>query len=391
MEKRIVYADNAATTPLSKAALAAMLPWLEAGYGNPSSIYRVGDSAKRALEAEREKIAALLGAKTNEIYFTSGGTEADNWAIKGAAWRSRGKHIIVSAIEHHAVLHAAHAMERFGFKVTELPVDKFGLVSPAGLEAAIRPDTALISIMLANNEIGTIQPIAELAKIAKEHKILFHTDAVQAVGHIPLDVKDLGVDMLSLSAHKFHGPKGIGALYVRSGVRIENLLDGGGHERGRRSGTESVALVAGMSAALAEAVETMNERIPRLTALRDKLMSGLIEIPYTQPTGHPTERLPGTASVVINAIEGESIVLGMDSFGVSVSSGSACTSGSLDPSHVLLSIGLKHEIAHGSMRLTLADDATDEDIDYIIYAAKETAARFRSFSPVWDSKNNKPL
>lgn len=391
MEKRFIYADNAATTPLSETALNAMLPWLKEGYGNPSSVYRIARESRIALENARKTVAECLGAKPTEIYFTSGGTEGDNWAIKGALARSRRKGVIISNVEHHAVLHSALAMEKFGFKVTELPVRENGIVSPDDLRAMIDEDTAIVSVMLANNEIGTIQPIAELAAIAHEHGALMHTDAVQAAGHIPIDVKELGVDILTISAHKFHGPKGVGVQYIRSGVRITNLIDGGGHERGRRSGTENVASACGLAAALKEAVDTLPERMPRLTAMRNRLIDGLLKIPYVQLTGDLDKRLPATVSVVINAIEGEGLILTLDELGVCASSGSACTSGSLDPSHVLLAIGLKHEVAHGSLRLTLPDDIDEDGVDYIIWAVATAAERLRAMSPVWDSSAGRPM
>lgn len=391
MDKRIIYADNAATTRISEKALAAMLPWYTENFGNPSSIYGRARTARRGIEAARETVANALGAKPNEIYFTSGGTESDDWAIKGAAaLQTTKKHIVISCIEHHAISETAHSLERFGFEVTELGVDNYGLVSVESLEKAMREDTFLVSIMLANNEIGTIQPIKELCAAAKARGALFHTDAVQAVGHIPVDVKELGVDMLSLSSHKFHGPQGVGAMYIRSGVRIANLIDGGGQERRRRSGTENVAAIVGMATALEEMTSDWS-RLPRLEALRDRLIKGLLEIPYVQQTGHPTRRLPTNASVVINGIEGEGIILGLDNCGIQASSGSACTSGSLDPSHVLLGIGLEHAIAHGSLRLSFDENTTEEDVDYIIASTKQVVERLRSMSPVWDSVNNKPL
>lgn len=391
MDKRIIYADNAATTRLSEKALAAMLPWYTENFGNPSSIYGRARTARRGIEAARETVANALGAKPNEIYFTSGGTESDDWAIKGAAaLQTTKKHIVISGIEHHAISETAHSLERFGFEVTELGVDNYGLVSVDELEKAMREDTFLVSIMLANNEIGTIQPIKELCAAAKARGALFHTDAVQAVGHIPVDVKELGVDMLSLSSHKFHGPQGVGAMYIRSGVRIANLIDGGGQERRRRSGTENVAAIVGMATALEEMTADWS-RLPRLEALRDRLIKGLLEIPYVQQTGHPTRRLPTNASVVINGIEGEGIILGLDNCGIQASSGSACTSGSLDPSHVLLGIGLEHAVAHGSLRLSFDENTTEEDVDYIIASTRQVVERLRSMSPVWDSVNNKPL
>ena len=391
MEKRFIYADNAATTPMSETAFKAMEPWLRERYGNPSSVYRIARESRLALENARRDVAECLGAKPTEIYFTSGGTEGDNWAIKGALLHSRRKEVIISNVEHHAVLHSALAMEKYGYKVTQLPVRENGIVSPDDLRKLISEDTAIVSVMLANNEIGTIQPVAELAAIAHEHGALMHTDAVQAAGHIPIDVGQLGVDILTISAHKFHGPKGVGAQYIRTGVRITNLIDGGGHERGRRSGTENVASAVALAAALKEATETLPERMPRLTALRDRLIDGLLKIPYVQLTCDPVKRLPATVSVVINAVEGEGLILTLDELGVCASSGSACTSGSLDPSHVLLAVGLKHEVAHGSLRLTLPDDIDEDGVDYLIWAVKSAAERMRQMSPVWDSVAGRPV
>jgi len=385
MNNRFIYADNSATTPLSKTALDAMLPWLSDNWGNPSSIYKIARDAQTALVDARKTAAECLGAKPDEIFFTSGGTESDNWAIKCGAWskREKGKYIITSAIEHHAVLETADRMKELGFEVTVLPVDEYGMVSPESLEKAIRDDTVLVTIMLANNEIGTIQPIKKLAEIAHAHGALFHTDAVQAVGHIPVNTAELGVDMLSLSAHKFGGPKGVGILYIRRGVRIPDLLDGGGQERGRRAGTENLAGICGMVAAMKASVDAIPEVSAHLVKMRDRLFEGLLKIPYTQRTGHPTERLPGLCSVVINYIEGESIILMLDFAGICASSGSACTSGSLDPSHVLLAIGLPHEVAHGSLRLSLPDNVTEEDIDYIIEQVTGVTEQLRAMSPVW--------
>jgi cysteine desulfurase len=391
--KREVYADNAATTPVSDHALKAMLPYLRGGYGNPSGFYRVSREAKQALESARETVASCINATPEEIYFTSGGSESDNWAIRSTAEKlaSKGKHIITSAIEHHAVIYTMERLESQGFEVTYLPVDHDGKVNPADLEKAIRPDTILVTIMMANNEIGTIEPIKELASIAHKHGVLFHTDAVQAAGHIPVDVQDLGVDMLSMSGHKFHGPKGVGAFYMKKGVNLPAFLIGGGQESGKRGGTENVAGIVGLAAALEESVAKIPTEAPRLSKMRDRLMDELVaRIPYSHITGSRTDRLPGTASLIFECVEGESMVLLLDYNGISASSGSACSSGSLEPSHVLLAIGLKHELAHGSLRLTLSDQNTEEDVDYIIDVLPGIVARLRAMSPVWDEKAGKP-
>ena len=392
---RFIYADHAGTTALSRTALAAMTPYFTEQYGNPSSLYRFGQEAKADLEQARADIAACIGAKAEEIFFTSGGTEADNWALKGVAelMALKGKttgHIITSAIEHHALLHTAQHLEKQGYAVTYLPVDELGRVEPAAVEAAIRPDTVLISIMAANNEIGTIQPVAEIGAVARKHKVLFHTDAVQAVGHIPVDVEAWNVDLLSLSAHKFQGPKGVGALYVRRPLRLPPLLHGGGQEKGRRSGTENVPGVIGMAAALKEAVAHLEAEGARLSALRDRLIDGLTRLPYTRLTGDPENRLPGTASFVFEGVEGEALLLHLDAKGICASSGSACSSASLDPSHVLLAIGLPHAIAHGSLRLSLGADNTDADVDAMLEAVPEVVAYLRNMSPVWDAAEQKP-
>ena len=392
---RFIYADHAATTALSDAALNAMLPHFQKAYGNPSSLYRFAQEGKTDLERARAEVAACLNAKPEEIYFTSGGTEADNWALRGAAELAalKGKktgHIITSAIEHHAILHTAQYLEKQGYEVTLLPVDEFGLVDPEAVRAAIRPDTILISIMAANNEIGTIQPIAQIGKIAREAKVLFHTDAVQAVGHIPVDVEEWQVDLLSLSGHKFGGPKGIGALYMKKPLRLPALIQGGGQEKGRRSGTENVPGAVGMAAALKEAVAHMEEENARLTALRDKLAAAFSQIPYSRLTGHPTQRLPGTASFVFEGVEGEALLLHLDAKGICASSGSACSSASLDPSHVLLAIGLPHAIAHGSLRLSLGAENTEEDVDYILETVPQVVRYLREMSPVWDAQAQKP-
>ncbi len=385
MPEKFVYADNAATTPLSDVAFAAMEPWLRGKVGNPSSIYRIAREARIAVDAARGDIAAAIGAKPEEIYFTSGGTESDNWAIKSTAhaYKKKGMHLITTAIEHHAVTESMESLRAEGYEITYLPVDEYGLVSPDTLEKAIRPDTILISIILANNEIGTIQPIKDLGAIAREHKVVFHTDAVQAVGHIPIDVVDMNIDMLSMSSHKFYGPQGVGALYVKRGTRLNPIIHGGGHERGKRSGTENVAGICGMAAALKHAAQTMPETSKRIAALRDRLLSKLLTIPHSKLTGHPTQRLPATASIVTKYIEGESIILLLDNQGICASSGSACTSGSLEPSHVLLAIGLPHEVAHGSVRLTLGEDATEADVDYIAEKLPPIVERLRAMSPIW--------
>lgn len=392
---RFIYADHAGTTALSQTALAAMTPYFTEQYGNPSSLYRFGQEAKADLERARADIAACIGAKPEEIFFTSGGTEADNWALKGVVelMALKGKttgHIITSAIEHHALLHTAQHLEKQGYTVTCLPVDELGRVSPADVEAAVRPDTVLISIMAANNEIGTIQPVAEIGAVARRHKILFHTDAVQAVGHIPVDVEAWNVDLLSLSAHKFQGPKGVGALYVRRPLRLPPLLHGGGQEKGRRSGTENVPGAVGMAAALREAVDGLSRESPRLAALRDRLIDGLTGLPYTRLTGDPVNRLPGTASFVFEGVEGEALLLHLDARGICASSGSACSSASLDPSHVLLAIGLPHAIAHGSLRLSLGAENTEADVDYILKEVPQVVAYLRELSPVWDRDAQKP-
>lgn len=392
---RFVYADHAATTAVSDTALNAMLPHFTRAYGNPSSLYRFAQEAKTDLEQARADIAACLNARPEEIFFTSGGTEADNWALRGAAeWMAlKGKptgHIITTAIEHHAVLHTAQYLEKRGYAVTYLPVDENGRVDPAAVEAAIRPDTLLISVMAANNEIGTVEPIGEIGRVARAHGILFHTDAVQAVGHIPVDVEAWNVDLLSLSGHKFGGPKGVGALYVRKSLRLPPLIHGGGQEKGRRSGTENVPGAVGMAAALKEAVGELDRESPRLAALRDRLIAGLTAIPYARLTGDPVNRLPGTASFVFEGVEGEALLLHLDAKGICASSGSACSSASLDPSHVLLAIGLPHAIAHGSLRLSLGAENTGEDVDYILETVPRVVEYLRNMSPVWDSQSRKP-
>ena len=382
-----IYMDNAATTAIAPEALAAMLPCFGQVYGNASSIHSFGREARKRLEDARRRVASCLGAKPNEIYFTSGGTESDNWAIKGAAFanREKGNHIITTQIEHHAVLHTCQWLEKQGFEVTYLPVDEYGLVNPADVEAAITDRTILISVMAANNEIGTLEPIAEIGRIAKAHKVLFHCDAVQAVGAIPVNVEDWHVDMLSLSGHKFHGPKGVGALYIRTGARVEQFMHGGAQERGRRATTENLPGIVGLAAALERACAHMEENSCRLTAMRDRLIRGILDaIPYTRLNGHPVKRLPGNVNVSVRFIEGEAMLLRLDLAGISASSGSACTSGSLDPSHVLLAIGLPHEIAHGSLRLSLGDCNTEEQVDEVLRVLPGIVENLRNMSPLYE-------
>ena len=383
---RFVYADNAATTKLSKASLGAMLPWLEEGYGNPSSVYQLGRTARRAIDSARDRMAKAIGAKSEEIIFTGSGTEANNWALRGlcAALSGKGRHVISSAIEHPAALRTLEDLEKQGFSVTYLPVDTDGRVSAEALKKAIRPDTILITIMFANNEIGTIQPIAEIGAIAREHGVLFHTDAVQAVGHVPLDVEGMQIDLLSLSAHKFHGPKGVGALYIKKGIRLPAFITGGGQEKGRRAGTENVAGIVGMAKALDDSVLHMDKDGAHVTALRDKLIAGLTKLPAVRLTGHPTERLPGIASFVFECIEGEALILMLDAAGIAASSGSACSSGALDPSHVLLAIGLPHEVAHGSVRFSFSEETTEADVDYMLEKIPPIVEKLRAMSPLWE-------
>ena len=388
-EKRFIYADNAATTSVHPRVLAEMLPYLGEFYYNPSSLYSRAQQVNALLDGARKRIADILGAKAQEIYFTGSGSEGDNWAIKGAvdAYLARNKtntcHVITTKVEHHAVLGACKSLEKKGISVTYLDVDKYGRVDPKAVEANLRDDTCLVAVMYANNEIGTVEPIAEIAKLLSERKVLFFTDAVQAVGHVPIDVQKLGVDMLSLSGHKFRAPKGVGALYIKSGVVIRNLIDGGGQERNKRGGTENVASIMGLAKALEIANEEMQDDNARLAVLRDELINRLTtEISECLLTGHPTKRLPGTASFVFKYIEGESLLLMLDAEGICASTGSACSSRSLEPSHVLLSIGLPHEIAHGSLRLTLGHETTKEDIDYIVEKVKFVVQTLRNFSPI---------
>jgi len=383
---RLVYLDNSATTRISDSVLRAMLPWLTENYGNPSSLYSIGQQAHAAIDEAREKVAAALNAKPREIFFTGCGTESDNWAIKGAAHRlaAKGKkHIITSAFEHHAVLHTCQALEKEGFEITYIPVNAEGYVDPADVEAAIRPDTALVTIMYANNEIGTIQPIAEIGRICREKKVWFHTDAVQAVGNVRIDVEAECIDMLSLSGHKIHAPKGVGVLYIRQGVFINTFMDGGAQESRRRAGTENLASIVGLGQAIEDAYIDFDTKVEKMTALRDKLIDGLLAIPHTRLNGGRDKRLCTNVNISFEGIEGEGILLWLDMNNIAASSGSACTSGSLDPSHVLLSIGLDHGTAHGSLRLSLGKYNTEEDVDYALEVIPGVIAKLRAMSPVW--------
>ncbi|MDD4699929.1 MAG: cysteine desulfurase NifS [Oscillospiraceae bacterium] len=387
-----IYADNAATTKLSPQVLDKMMPYLTEEYGNASSLYDFGQQARTAVENAREQVSAAIGATAREIYFTSGGSEADNWAIQGVAraMKKKGKnHIISSAFEHHAVLHTLDSLKAEGFEITLLPVHENGLVRIQELKAAIRPETALVTIMFANNEIGTIQPIGEIGAICKENKIIFHTDAVQAVGNVAIDVNAMNIDLLSMSAHKFHGPKGVGALYIRKGISFRNLIDGGSQERGRRAGTENTPGIVGLGEAITIAVSTMDKRAKKLSAIRDKIMDGALKIERSRVNGDRNSRLPGNVSLCFEGVEGESLLLMLDLKGICASSGSACTSGSLDPSHVLLAIGLIHEIAHGSLRLTFSDENTMEDADKILEALPPIIDRLRLMSPLWEKIKRK--
>jgi len=381
-----LYLDNAATTKMSQTAIAAMLPYMDNIYGNPSSLHSAGQRAAEALADARKRIAAVIGAQPKEIYFTSGGSEADNQAIVSAARfgaRKGKKHIISTVFEHHAVLHTLDALEKEGFEITLLPIDDEGMVSAEQVNAAIRPDTALVTVMFANNEIGTVQPVAEIGSLCRRRGVVFHTDAVQAAGHLPIDVVRDNIDLLSLSGHKFHGPKGVGVLYARTGVPLTNIIHGGAQERGRRAGTENLPAIMGMAAALEESAASMEETARKLTALRDRMIAGLEQIPHSLLNGSRIHRLPNNVHFCFEGIEGESLLLLLDDKGISASSGSACTSGSLDPSHVLLALGRPHEIAHGSLRLTLGEDMTEEGVDYTIRAVSDVVAYLRSISPVW--------
>ncbi len=385
MDKRI-YLDNAATTKMSRTAIDAMTPYFDGVYGNPSSLHSAGQEAAEALADARARIAACIGAAPGEITFTSGGSEADNQAIVSAAktGEKKGKrHIISTAIEHHAVLHTLKKLEKEGFEVTLLDVGEYGIVKPEQVREAIRPDTCLVTVMFANNEIGTIQPISEIGAICREAGVPFHTDAVQAAGHLHIDVAAQNIDMLSISAHKFHGPKGIGVLYAKKGIRLFNIIEGGAQERGKRAGTENIPAIMGMAAALEEACKKMDENAAKLTAMRDRLIEGLSQIPHSVLNGDAKTRLPGNVNFCFEGIEGESLLLLLDDKGVCASSGSACTSGSLDPSHVLLAIGRVHDVAHGSLRLSLSEENTDEEIEYTIGAVKDVVGYLRGMSPVW--------
>lgn len=384
-----IYMDNAATTPVREEVLQEILPYFREHYGNASSIYAVAKESKKALEKARTQVAAAIGAKPEEIYFTAGGSESDNMALRGVvnASKKEKKHIITTKIEHHAILHTAEYLEKKGVEVTYLDVDEFGRVCPADVEKAIRPETVLISVMFANNEIGTIQPIAEIGAIARKHGILFHTDAVQAVGHVPIDVDKMQIDLLSMSGHKLGAPKGIGAIYIRKGTGISPLIFGGAQEKHLRAGTENIPGIVGLGKAAELAVQEMEETTKKLTALRDKLIQGILEkIPDSRLNGHPTERLPGNCNISFAYIEGESMLLLLDALGIAASSGSACTSGSLDPSHVLMAIGLPHEIAHGSLRLTLDRENTEEEVDFVLEKLPAIVQRLRDMSPVYPGK-----
>ena len=387
MDKKLIYCDNAATTKVSKKVLDAMLPYFTEEYGNASSIYMLGQSAAKALLKARETVAKAIGAKAHEIFFTSGGSEADNWAIKGMALngaKSGKKHIITSVFEHHAVLHTCEFLEKQGYEVTYLPIDEKGLINPNDVKNAIREDTCLVTIMFANNEIGTIQPIKEIGEICKEKKVPFHTDAVQAIGNVEIDVKALNIDMLSLSGHKIHAPKGVGALYVRGGISLPNLIHGGAQEKNKRAGTENLPSIVGLAQAITDAVQNIKEKQEKVSKRRDRLIDGILKIQETRLNGDREKRLCGNVNISIRGVEGESLLLMLDMYGILASSGSACTSGSLDPSHVLLAIGLPHETAHGSLRLSISEETTDEDIDYILETIPKVVDRLRSMSPLWE-------
>ena len=393
MEKRYIYADNSATTKVSESVLSEMLPYFTEEYGNPSSIYRLGRNAGRAVEDARARIASVFGCQPSEIYFTSGGSEADNWAVKGVADKlfAKGKkHIITTAFEHHAVLHTCEYLAKKGFEITYLPVGDKGYVTAKQVEDAIREDTALVTIMYANNEIGTIMPIPEIAEVCHKKGVLFHTDAVQAVGNVPINVKEQGIDMMSMSGHKIHAQKGIGFLYVRKGIVLPNLIHGGGQEKGRRAGTENVPAIVGLARAVEDACADIPAKIERISAIRDHIIDGILSsVPASRLNGGIEHRLAGNINISFLGVEGESLLLMLDMNGICASSGSACTSGSLDPSHVLLSIGLPHEVAHGSMRLSIADPITIEDGDYIIEVVKNVVEKIRNMSPLWEDIKNK--
>lgn len=387
MEKRFVYADNAATTKISPEVLNVMYPYLTEEYGNASSIYSLGRNAKKAIEASREKVAKAIGADPSEIYFTSCGSEADNWALRGTCHRLKAKgkkHIITSVFEHHAILHTCQALEKEGFEITYLPVSPLGIVCPDDVKNAIREDTAIVSIMYANNEIGTIQPISEIGAICREKGVIFHTDAVQAVGNVEINVKEQNIDLLSLSGHKIHAQKGIGAIYIKKGIVLPNLIFGGAQERNKRAGTENVPAIVGLGTAIEIATADIKAKNEKVTAMRNRLIDGILKLSHTRLNGDREKRLAGNCNISIEGVEGESLLLMLDMNGICASSGSACTSGSLDPSHVLLALGLKHEVAHGSLRLSINDETTDEDIDYILEVVPRVVERLRAMSPLWE-------
>lgn len=387
MEKRFIYADNAATTAVSKRVLDAMLPYMTEQFGNPSSIYKLGRDAEKAITIARERIADAIGCSAGEIFFTSGGSEADNWAIRSAVLRlgAKGKkHIITTNFEHHAVLHTCEFLEKQGCEVTYLPVDENGYITAEQVRNAIRGDTAIVSVMYANNEIGTIMPVREIGEVCREKGVLFHTDAVQAVGNIPINVREQNIDMMSCSGHKIHAQKGIGFLYVRKGIPMTNLIFGGAQERGRRAGTENVPAIIGLAEAVSAACDNIPEKAAKVAKMRDRLIDGITQIPCSRLNGGMTNRLCGNVNISFLGVEGESLLLLLDANGICASSGSACTSGSLDPSHVLLALGLPHEVAHGSMRLSISDETTDEDIDYILETVQKTVERIRGMSPLWE-------
>lgn len=387
MEKRFVYADNAATTKISPEVLNAMYPYLTEEYGNASSIYSLGRNAKKAIEASREKVAKAIGADPSEIYFTSCGSEADNWALRGTCHRLKAKgkkHIITSVFEHHAILHTCQALEKEGFEVTYLPVSPLGIVCPDDVKNAIREDTAIVSIMYANNEIGTIQPISEIGAICREKGVIFHTDAVQAVGNVEINVKEQNIDLLSLSGHKIHAQKGIGAIYIKKGIVLPNLIFGGAQERNKRAGTENVPAIVGLGTAIEIATADIKAKNEKVTAMRNRLIDGILKLSHTRLNGDREKRLACNCNISIEGVEGESLLLMLDMNGICASSGSACTSGSLDPSHVLLALGLKHEVAHGSLRLSINDETTDDDIDYILEVVPRVVERLRAMSPLWE-------
>lgn len=387
MEKRFIYADNAATTQVSEEVLSAMMPYFRSEFGNASSIYELGRNAQRAVEDSRAKVAKAIGADPSEIFFTSCGSESDNWAIKGICEKlaKKGKkHIITSVFEHHAILHTCQDLEKKGFEVTYVPISPDGFVNPADIKNAIRDDTAVVTIMYANNEIGTIQPVEEIAGICHEKNVIFHTDAVQAVGHVEIDVHKQGIDMLSLSGHKIHAQKGIGAIYVKKGITLPNLVHGGAQERNKRAGTENVPAIVGLGRAIEIACTDIPSKAAKVTAMRNRLIDGILKLEHTRLNGSRENRLPGNCNISIEGVEGESLLLKLDEFGICASSGSACTSGSLDPSHVLLALGLKHEVAHGSLRLSIDESFTDEDIDYILETVPNVVNRLRAMSPLWE-------